>query len=86
MNICKIHNKIVKMWFFVMGDSDCFIPDREVSLGEFVIDLMGVIIFPALIILGILFRIYSFIPNNYNLFSNITFKCERNNKEEIYDR
>jgi len=81
MTICYIHNVFLKTVFSLMGISEDYKPDDEVSLGMFIIELMGIIIFPTLIIFGILFRIYSFIPDNYNLFSNITFKCKRNKEK-----
>jgi len=88
MNICNIHNKINKTHCFILGELvDNFIPDNEVSLGRFMIDLISItIILPVFIVFGILYRIYSKYIVKYNTLKNITFKCKRNNKEEIYDR
>jgi len=83
MNICNIHNKITKLWFFILGETEWYIPDNEVSLGYFIIDLISIIILPALIIFGILYRIYKLFPSKYNFFKNLTFKCKRN-KEKFY--
>jgi len=81
MNICSIHNKITKLWFFILGELEWYIPDNEVSLGYFILDLLSIIILPALITFGILFRIYKLFPSKYNVFNNLTFKCERHKEK-----
>jgi len=82
MNICSLHNKIIKLWFFILDELDCYIPDKKVSLGEFILDLISIIVLPGLIAFGILYRIFKIFPSKYNIFKSLTFECKRTEEEE----
>jgi len=75
--ICELHNKIQKTWFIILGDTWCWKPDKEVSLGDFVVDIVYVLFLPIFLIVGLLIRGFKHLPDKINILSNTKFKCKK---------